>query len=244
MFLELSKESNFKKNYFEMLKYRLAFASLELEGMSDDLADIKQSIKIYNQLNAINYIFDNHKEEELSHYDFTNLLCNIAERVTGEEITDFRKTSAYVNGSNVERSKPQMIRNDLWYLIDDYNYRIANCKSEKDFFEIEAEFHIRLLHIHPFEDGNGRVARILLAYNMSKHSIAPCIITKEIKKEYCDLIENADAKKLAELFEKLSKKELDTMVSLYKELDEKGLIEDNIMSDTQEKEYQKIKGSK
>ena len=244
MFLELSKESNFKKTYFEMLKYRLAFASLELEGISDDLSDIKQSIKIYNQLNAINYMFDTHKEESLSHYEFTNLLCNVAEKVTGEEINNFRTTTAYVNGSSVERSKPQMIRNDLWYLIDDYNYRIENCKNEKEFFEIEADFHIRFLHIHPFEDGNGRVARILLAYNMSKHSIAPCIITKEIKKEYCDMIENSDTKKLAELFEELSKKELDTMVSLYKELDEKGLIEDNYMSDKQLEEYEKVKGLK
>ena len=58
MFLELEGKNTFKDNYFEMLKYRLAFGSLELEGIDGDLADINQSIKIYNQLNAINYIFE------------------------------------------------------------------------------------------------------------------------------------------------------------------------------------------
>ena len=51
MFLELEGKNTFKDNYFEMLKYRLAFGSLELEGIDGDLADINQSIKIYNQLN-------------------------------------------------------------------------------------------------------------------------------------------------------------------------------------------------
>lgn len=244
MFFELSNNSNFKKTYFDTLKYRLSFASLELEGISDDLADTSQSVKIFNQLSAINFVFDNHKDGELLHYEFTNLLCNIVEKVTGAEINNFRTINVYVNGSNVKRSEPQMIRNDLWYLIDNYNYRIKNCKSEQEFFEIEAEFHIRLLHIHPFEDGNGRMARILLAYNMCKHSIAPCIITKEIKKEYCDYIEQSDLKKLAKLFAELSKKELDTMIALYKELDEKGLIESNKMTDEQEREYRRITNSK
>ena len=36
-----------------------------------------------------------------------------------------------------------MVRNDLWYLIDNYNYQIEHCKSEKELYEIEAMFHIK-----------------------------------------------------------------------------------------------------
>lgn len=241
MFLELKGKNEFKVNYFEMLKYRLAFASLELEGISDDLTNVKQSMKIFNQLQAINYIFDTHKENHFSHYEFTSLLCEVAKRVTGEEVSDFRTTEASVVGSNVERTKPQMIRNNLWFLIDDYNYQLDNCKSEDELYEIEALFHIRLLHIHPFEDGNGRTARVLLAYNMCKNSLAPCIISNEHKKMYCDLIENGDAKNLAKLFKELSENELNTMISLYKELDEKGLIKENNFTEEQKVKYMKLK---
>ena len=169
-------------------------------------------------------------------------MCKLVERVTGGEVSDFRKTRAQVNGSNVKRTEPNLIINDLYYLIDDYNYQINNCKTDDEIYEVEAQFHIRLLHIHPFEDGNGRTARILLTYNLMKHNLAPCIITKEIKREYCDMIENYDVKGLANMFKQLSSKELDTMITLYKKLNEKGVITDNIFSDDQEKKYKEIVG--
>ena len=166
------------------------------------------------------------------------------QKVSGDEISNFRTTSAIVQGSHVPRTEPYLIRNNLWYLLDDYNYQISLCKTEREIFEAEAMFHIRLLHIHPFEDDNGRTSRIFLAYNLCKNNLAPCIITKENKKLYCDLIEKADYKGLADLFEELSKKELDVMLSLYRKLSEAGKIPGNLMTDEQEKEYKLIKSRK
>jgi len=227
MLFDIEHDSTFKKVYFDVVKYRLTRGSLELEGLDEDYHNAIHSIKIYNQLEAINYIFKNHGDENLSYFDFTNLLCGVADKLTSGEITEFRKTIALVNGSNVERTKPEMIRNDLYYLIDNYNYQIEHAKTERDLFEIEAMFHIKLLHIHPFEDCNGRTSRIFLFYNMIKNNLAPAIITNDIKEKYCDLIEKADFMGLADMFEDLSRKELDVMIALYKELDEKGLIESN-----------------
>lgn len=241
MFLELKTESSFKHCYFEALKSRLALSSLQLEEIDSSLTDFNQSMQIYNQLQAISYIFNNHNEEPLSHMEFTNLLYELINKVTGGEITGFRTTEAIVSGSNVERSKPSMIRNDLWYLIDDYNYQIENCSSERSLYEIEAQFHIRFLHIHPYEDGNGRAARVLLAYNLCKNNLAPCIITKETKKLYCTLIEKGDYIGLADLFETLSKQEFNVMIAMYKELDKKGLILENKMSAEQLAEYETLK---
>ncbi len=239
MIFELENENQYKKAYFEALKYRLAYGSLEIEGIEDDLANANQTIKIFNQLSAINHIF-NMNDHKLNHYEFTNLVCEIASLVSGGEITDFRTTKAIVNGSKVERSKPSMIRNDLWYLIDDYNYMIDNAKTQDELISTEAIFHIRFLRIHPFEDANGRTARILLAYNMAMHNIAPPIITKKTKEEYCECIEYNDYKRLTNLFKQLSNIELKTMVSLYNELDTKGFIESNKMTSEQEKKYKKI----
>ena len=61
MFLELQSNHVFRKNYFDMLKYRLAYGSLQLEGIDDDVANINQSMQIFNQLQAINFIFDKTK---------------------------------------------------------------------------------------------------------------------------------------------------------------------------------------
>ena len=85
MFFELkNKDSNYRKRYFDMLKYRLAYGSLELEGIEGDLADALQSMKIYNQLDAINYIFENSDDDEdLSPMQYLHLLCEVAEKATG-----------------------------------------------------------------------------------------------------------------------------------------------------------------
>ena len=236
MFIELESDNEFKRRYFEMLKYRLAFSSLELEEIKDNIANFHQSMQIYNQLQAINYIFGQHHADNMTHMEFTGLLCEIAKKVTGDEISNFRTTEAIVSGSKIERTKPSYIRNDLWYLLDNYNYQIENCKTDEELYEIEAMAHIKLLHIHPFDDGNGRTARILLAYNMCKNNLAPCIITKEIKRKYCDLVENSDYKGMALLIE-----ELEIMLSLYKELDSLGLINNDLMTKKQEEAYKLLK---
>lgn len=242
MFLELREENMFKKVYFDLLKYQLTRGSLMLEGINPEATNTEQSMKVYDQLSAINYMFN--ENIDYSHMGFTRTLCDVVNLVSGGEISNFRTTCASVNGSTVERSKASMIRNDLWYLIDNYNYMLNNAKTEKDLFEVEAYFHIRFLHIHPFEDANGRTARILLTYNLSKNNLAPAIITMERKKEYCDYIENSNYKELAKLFEELSSKELEIMIAIYKDLDKRGLIKENKLSDSQEKELKKIRCKK
>ena len=122
MFLEFDSDNDFKRSYFEMLKSRMVHGSLELEGINSPMNDFNQSRQIYNQFQAINYIFNNHRNEFLGHFDFTTLLTKLIDLVTGGELSSFRTTDAIVQGSKVPRSKPSMIRNDLWYLIDDYNY--------------------------------------------------------------------------------------------------------------------------
>ena len=114
-------------------------------------------------------------------------------------------------GSALVRSQPKTIRNDLMYLYSDYIYKNETCSSEKERFALEAWFHIKFLHIHPFEDGNGRTARILLAYNLIKNGLAPCVITNQIKRQYCDLIENSDYNGMTDLFESLSNKETEVI---------------------------------
>lgn len=217
MYNRLKGNKEFREKYFDVLKYRLSYSSLEIEGIDEDLAEVNQSMKIYSMISGLDYILDTSNESDLSHYDFTNMLCTIENRITNGEINNFRTTNVIINGSKVKRSEPSMIRNDLWYLIDDYNYRSRNCTTDKERFELEAWFHIRLLHIHPFEDGNGRTARLMLTYNLMRFDLAPIIITGKTKEVYCEMIENSNVSGLAEMFESLSNREKVTMDALYNE---------------------------
>lgn len=252
MFLELKKEKKYIKEYFNSLKSRLLLGSLEVEGEYDDYSSKLFALKLFQQEAALEFAFENKKGINRP-YDFVNYVRDIVKKLSSEEISDFRTINAIVVGSNVERTKPAMIINDLIYLIDNYSYQINEYKNRlestksystlpqtKEFFEIEAQFHIRFLHIHPFEDYNGRTARIMLTRNLCENNYAPCILTKSTKKQYCDYIEHNDYKKLAELFMTLSFEELNIMVELYDMINKQGEISSNHLTIDQKEAYKKF----
>lgn len=236
--IELNNKNNFfRVKYIENLITRFITASLSLEGLSELQDDSTYALNLYDQKEALETALSRDENAYLSLSSQMSELQNLIKIVTGDEIEFFRTTLAGVKGSNVCRSDPGLIRNDLYYMFDNYRNFWPFSDDVDPIFLKEAQLHIRLLHIHPFEDGNGRVARIILIRNLLQQDKVPCIITKEYKREYCDYIEQNDAIGLAKLFEKLAKKELNVMIGLYNELNRKGLLPENLMSEEQEQIY-------
>jgi len=58
--------------------------------------------------------------------------------------------------------------------------------------EYIAEFHILFERIHPFADGNGRVGKLLMAFEPIQNNIIPPLIKNENRDEYLRAINNKD----------------------------------------------------
>jgi len=67
------------------------------------------------------------------------------------------------------------------------------CEKGKDAITLATEFHYRFVRIHPFDDGNGRVARILMNFILMKHGYPPVIIRTEDKENYYRVLTLADS---------------------------------------------------
>ena len=63
-------------------------------------------------------------------------------------------------------------------LLSDYN------SSKNKTLEDIIEFHYRFESIHPFQDGNGRVGRLIMLKECLKHNIVPFVIDEEHKLFY------------------------------------------------------------
>lgn len=72
-------------------------------------------------------------------------------------------------------------------------YRSEREKEERNAIILAAEFHYRFIRIHPFDDGNGRLARILMNFILMSFRHPPVVIKTEDKENYFSVLRLADA---------------------------------------------------
>ncbi len=218
----------FRELYTKALDSSLGLASLQVEGYTLN-GDNSTTFNMMKQDSALQYaksIIDPSKNKEFTYkFDLLYGTLEIGKLISDYEIADFRKRPIEVIGSNVHRTDAYLIKSELLAAYDNYLYFLNSLNDradtiseemyEKEFFENEARLHIRLLHIHPFEDFNGRTMRTILPANLLKNGHAPAIITRDTKKEYNNYIENSDAVGLGNFFRRCSLKEYANMVVLY-----------------------------
>ncbi len=75
-------------------------------------------------------------------------------------------------------------------LVDWYNNAERNPAMTP--VELAALFHYRYIRIHPFEDGNGRIARLLANYILLRHRYPMVVVRSRKKKEYLDALRATD----------------------------------------------------
>ena len=73
---------------------------------------------------------------------------------------------------------------DKW--LDAFNQRIADPLSREKALNAYAELHLAFVYIHPFFDGNGRVARLISNIPVLKSGYPPVLIPLEKRKDYID----------------------------------------------------------
>jgi len=72
-------------------------------------------------------------------------------------------------------------------------FREEEEKKEMHIVEIAAMLHYKFVRVHPFDDGNGRLSRLLMNYVLFKNNLPPIIIKTEDKKNYLLALNKADA---------------------------------------------------
>ena len=98
----------------------------------------------------------------------------------------YRLDERYIKGVDIKLSLPHMISNDIENLL----YRIKS--NNMSLLDI-SDFHIQFERIHPFADGNGRVGRLLMAYQAIQNNIIPPLIENEHRDDYLKAINDKDA---------------------------------------------------
>ena len=115
------------------------------------------------------------------------LIGNIDESIAGR----FRKQHEYVRVGTYVAPAPEHIEAMLNEALSSYS-----SNNNEYFLERIAKFHLDFEHVHPFNDGNGRIGRVLINYQLMQMGFAPIIIRdKEKQIYYSSFGEYRDSKK-------------------------------------------------
>lgn len=71
-------------------------------------------------------------------------------------------------------------------------YKEAEEKNEMTPVELAALFHYRYIRIHPFEDGNGRISRLIVNYILAKHGYPMIVVKSDDKTQYLTALHQCD----------------------------------------------------
>ena len=146
----------------------------------DTVTDIDDIIETTNHFKLFDYMLDvaDKKITEKMIKEFHKILKQVTSDSKKDwfAVGDYKKLANEVGG--LKTSSPKNVEKDMGKLLEWYN-------SLKDVTIKEIiEFHVRFEIIHPFQDGNGRVGRLIAFKECLKHNIVPFIILDRDKLFY------------------------------------------------------------
>lgn len=100
---------------------------------------------------------------------------NIDDSIAGK----FRQKNEYVRIGNYIATPPEHVESRIHSLIDEYS-----TDSISYFLEKIVKFHLEFELIHPFVDGNGRIGRTILNFQLAQYNLPPITIRSKEKKFY------------------------------------------------------------
>ena len=93
-------------------------------------------------------------------------------------------------GDRFDYASPEETPSLMTDLVDWYN--AAEKEGKMSPVELAALFHYRYIRIHPFEDGNGRIARLMMNFILCRHDYPMIVVRSRKKNEYLEALHRAD----------------------------------------------------
>lgn len=149
-------------------------------GIEKEVLNVDDVIETANHFRCIDKIID-HAKATLSE-KFIKELHLILKNGTSDSrkdwfaVGDYKKSPNEVGG--MPTALPEDVADRMKELLAEYNGKVA--VSFKDILD----FHVKFERIHPFQDGNGRVGRLIMFKECLKYNIVPFIIEDNLKMFY------------------------------------------------------------
>lgn len=149
-------------------------------GMENDVVNVDDVIETVNHFHCIDSIID-HAYAVLTEKWIKELHLILKSGTSDSRkewfaVGDYKQVPNEVGG--MDTALPEEVADRMKILLEEYNN-----KEEKTLEDI-LDFHVKFERIHPFQDGNGRVGRLIMFKECLKYNIVPFIIDDDLKMFY------------------------------------------------------------
>ncbi|HFI2431586.1 TPA: Fic family protein [Streptococcus suis] len=193
------KENRIKGGLYHKIQIELAFNSNHIEGSQltydqtryiyetntigfeeNSTIKVDDIIETTNHFTAFDFLLDSFQDD--LNETWIKDIHAILKRGTSDsrklwfQVGDYKLYPNEVGGR--ETTLPEKVESDMQELLNSYH------RLPETSFEDILDFHVRFERIHPFQDGNGRVGRLIMFKECLKHGHVPFIIGGDMKYFY------------------------------------------------------------
>jgi Fic family protein len=196
--------ADYLKNLSEWFKVELTYNSNAIEGNTLNRREtalviekgvtvkgktLTEHLEATNHAEAIDYVKDlaaNTKQQDLTKQDVMNIHKLILQKIDDENAGKYRNVPVAIAGSDVELPDPLKVPE----LMEEFFTWLKN-KSDIHPVIVAADAHYKLVRIHPFVDGNGRTARLLMNLLLMQANYPITVIGNDKREDYINALEKA-----------------------------------------------------
>lgn len=149
-------------------------------GVENEVLNVDDVIETVNHFHCIDLVID-HADDILSEKFIKKLDLTLKNGTSDSRkdwfaVGEYKKIPNEVGG--MDTALPEEVADKMKTLLKEYN--VIKEKTLEDILD----FHVKFERIHPFQDGNGRVGRLIMFKECLKHNIVPFIIEDNLKLFY------------------------------------------------------------
>lgn len=187
----------------EYYKIGLTYASNALEGNTLSLVEtkvvledgitiggkpLKDHYETVGHAKAFDEIIKLSQNKTFTEDDIKLLHKLFYEKIDNEKAGKYRTSQVIITGSDVELPKPEELDEKMHEFIS----QLPKLKAELHPVEYAAMVHIIFVNIHPFADGNGRVARLLMNLALLQSGYNIVVIPPVVRADYISAIQKTN----------------------------------------------------
>ncbi|MGL4874819.1 MAG: Fic family protein [Clostridium sp.] len=173
---------------------------------------LREHLEVINHKEAIDYIEEIVREDvEISERVIRKLHYIILKSIDNKNAGKYRKVNVLISGSAHRPVEHFLVEEKMEELVRWYN----ESKDKLHPIELATEFHFRYVYIHPFIDGNGRSARLLMNLILMRSGYPISVIKNDEREEYMKALEIASTTGDLESFIEVVENAVDSSLDMY-----------------------------